>query len=58
MLMRVDGDYSAFPENGFPLSYGLVTLLVYVGGFGLVTLGRWLRSRRSAARAPEGVAAS
>jgi hypothetical protein len=54
MLSRVDGDYSAFPRDGFPLSYGLVTLGVYVVGFGLVTMGRWLRTRRT--RSPERVA--
>jgi hypothetical protein len=56
LLSRVDGDHSAFPPDGFPLSYGVVTLAIYVVGFGLVTLGRWLRTRRT--RSSERVAMS
>jgi hypothetical protein len=47
LLSRLDGDHSAFPAGGFPLSYGAVTLAIYLVGFGLVTLGRWLRTRRT-----------
>lgn len=33
---------------GFPLDYGLVTLSVFLAGFALVRLGRWVRRRRTA----------
>lgn len=56
MLMRVDGDYSAFPKDGFPFPYGLVALAIYVTGFGLVALGRWLHARRSAIRSADRMA--
>ncbi len=36
----------AFEPSEFPLSYGLVTLAVFVVGFGLVSLGHWVRARR------------
>lgn len=39
---------TAFGPGEFPLSYGLVTLSILVAGSGLVCLGHWLRSRRSA----------
>lgn len=47
LLSHAQGDYSAFPQRGFPLGYALVTLAIYVVGFGLVTMGRWLRTRRT-----------
>lgn len=50
VLGRIDGDQSAFGRGEFPWSYGLVTLGVYLVGFGLVTLGRRLRQRRTRAR--------
>ena len=42
------GDYSAFVKNPAAVdwSYGLVNLLVFAAGLGLVTLGSWLRARR------------
>jgi hypothetical protein len=39
----------AFTTQEFPLSYGLVTLLIFGVGFGLVAAGHWLRSRRRSA---------
>jgi hypothetical protein len=38
----------AFPTDPdqLPVSYLLVSVLIYAGGFGLVTLGHWARSRR------------
>lgn len=36
----------AFEPSEFPLSYGLVTLAIFVVGFGLVNLGHWVRARR------------
>ncbi len=36
----------AFAPGEFPWSYGLVTLLVLVGGFGLVAAGHRVGSRR------------
>jgi hypothetical protein len=32
------------------ISYFLFTTVIYAAGFGLVTLGRWLRDRRAPAR--------
>jgi len=39
----------AFTTREFPLSYGVVTLLVLGVGFGLVSAGHWLRQRRRSA---------
>jgi len=36
----------AFKPGEFPWQYGVVTLAIFVAGFGLVNLGHWLRSRR------------
>jgi hypothetical protein len=36
----------AFEPSEFPLSYGLVALAIFVVGFGLVSLGHWVRARR------------
>jgi hypothetical protein len=33
-------------EDEFPWDYGLVTLVIFLVGFGLVALGRWVRGRR------------
>jgi hypothetical protein len=38
----------AFERQEFPLSYGIVTLTIFVAGFGLVNLGHWVRLRRQA----------
>jgi hypothetical protein len=42
------GDYSAFVKNPAAVdwSYGLVNLLIFAAGLGLVTLGSWLSARR------------
>lgn len=42
------GDYSAFVKNPAAVdwSYGLVNLLIFAAGLGLVTLGCWLSARR------------
>jgi hypothetical protein len=42
------GDYSAFPKDpsSAPWSYGLVNLLIYGVGLGLVALGYTVRARR------------
>jgi hypothetical protein len=42
------GDYSAFVKNPAAVdwSYGLVNLLIFAAGLGLVTLGSRLRARR------------
>jgi hypothetical protein len=39
-------DEPAFVTDEFPWQYGLVTLAIFVVGFGLVTLGHWVRARR------------
>ena len=42
------GSDAAFDrDGGAPLDYLLVTTAVYAAGFGLVTLGSWLRTRRA-----------
>src|SRR4051794_28187843 len=39
---------AAFERQDFPLAYGVVTLTIFVAGFGLVSLGHWVRQRRQA----------
>jgi hypothetical protein len=41
-------DDPAFVPDEFPWQYGVVTLLIFIAGFGLVNLGYWLRQRRQA----------
>ena len=36
----------AFEPEEFPWAYGLVALLIFGAGFGLVAVGRWVASRR------------
>ena len=38
----------AFTPEEFPLSYGSVTLAIFLVGFGLVNLGHWVRARTPA----------
>jgi hypothetical protein len=55
LMAWTNGDHSAFPANAgegdsittLPWGYLTFTSLVYAVGFGLVTLGHWLRARRS-----------
>lgn len=51
MLDSLDGGANpAFETSEFPLSYGLVCLAIFVGGFGLVQLGHRVgRGRRERA---------
>jgi hypothetical protein len=46
------GDYSAFARNPAAVdwSYGVVNLLIFAAGLGLVTLGSWLSAKRKARR--------
>lgn len=48
--MWVGGDDSAFSKNPdtLPISYGVVASAIFAVGFGLVALGRLVRSRRTA----------
>jgi hypothetical protein len=46
-----DGKNPAFTAGEAPAAYGGVTLAIFLVGFGLVSLGHWLRERRSAKRA-------
>lgn len=48
LLLYSLGDVSdpAFEAGGFPLSYGVMTLLVLLVGLGLVRAGHALRARR------------
>lgn len=41
------GSEAAFGRNGDASGYLLVTTAIYAVGFGLVTLGAWLRTRRT-----------
>lgn len=52
LLLGSEGGEPAFEPDEFPLSYGLVTLSVYLVGFGLVALGHRVatRGQRSAGR--------
>jgi hypothetical protein len=43
-------DEPAFVADEFPWEYGVVTLLIFVAGFGLVSLGHWAAARRAARR--------
>lgn len=42
----VNGDRSAFGQDSSGLPYGLVNLIIFTVGIGLVTLGRKLAQRR------------
>ncbi len=41
------GDAPAFVAGEFPWSYGMVTLAIFLAGFAVVSLGHWVRARRS-----------
>jgi hypothetical protein len=40
----------AFAPQKFPWAYGLVTLSIFLAGFGLVAVGRLVRDRRASRR--------
>jgi hypothetical protein len=40
----------AFEPQKFPWAYGLVTLSIFLAGFGLVAVGRLVRDRRASRR--------
>lgn len=44
-----NGERAAFAADGTPWGYLAFTTVIYAAGFGLVTLGHWLRSRRRTA---------
>jgi 4-hydroxybenzoate polyprenyltransferase len=52
LLPDFTDDMGTSVEDAFPWDYGLVTLLIFVGGFGLVALGRWVRGRRTSPVGP------
>lgn len=41
------GKNPAFEAGDFPWSYGVVTLAIFLVGFALVSLGHWVRERRT-----------
>lgn len=41
------GAAPAFEAGQFPWSYGVVTMAIFLVGFGLVSLGHWVRKRRA-----------
>ncbi len=43
------GGAPAFQTGEFPWSYGVVTLAIFLAGFGIVSLGHWVKERRTAA---------
>jgi hypothetical protein len=48
LLDTIEGGAApAFEPGEFPLPYGLVTLLILLVGFALVSLGHWVRDRRT-----------
>ncbi|MFR9779892.1 hypothetical protein ACL02O_28030 [Micromonospora sp. MS34] len=58
ILEWVNGSSEAFTHDktaglGATLPYLIVTSAIYAAGFGLVTLGHWLRNRRRSATATE-----
>ena len=55
---RTLNDEPAFETGDFPWQYGVVTLLIFVVGFGLVNLGHWVRQRRQASSVDGEAAAS
>lgn len=44
--MNPDASAPAFEAGEFPLSYGVMTLAIFLVGFGLVALGRYVAVRR------------
>jgi hypothetical protein len=44
------GENPAFRAGEFPLSYGLVTAVIFAAGFALVALGALVRARRATNR--------
>jgi hypothetical protein len=45
------GEAPAFEVDEFPLSYGVVTLAIFLVGVGVLNLGRWVRGRRAGSAA-------
>jgi len=43
-----DSGKPAFEPQEFPWAYGVVTLSIFLAGFGLVALGHYVRGRRAA----------
>jgi len=41
------GNAPAFEVDEFPLAYGVVTLVIFLVGLGVLNLGRWVRSRHT-----------
>ncbi len=41
-----DASAPAFEVGEFPIEYGVVALGIFLAGFGLVRVGRWVRQRR------------
>ncbi len=52
------GANPAFEAGEFPTSYGVVTLAIFLAGFGLVSLGHWVKARRRQAITVHQVAAN
>lgn len=46
--LRPDAGNPAFTKDEFPWSYGLMALAIFLAGFGLVWMGRWVATRRTA----------
>ena len=45
------GKAPAFEVDEFPLSYGVVTLVIFRVGLGALNLGRWVKTRRTGSAA-------
>lgn len=41
------GANPAFKAGEFPWSYGVVALAIFLAGFAVVSLGHWIRARRT-----------
>lgn len=51
LVDTMGGGTDSFVPGEFPLSYGVITLVIFAVGFGLVEAGHRLRHRRRAAAA-------
>lgn len=49
LMLDLGTDGAAFTVDAFPWDYGVVAAAIFGAGFGLVSAGRWVRTRRTAA---------
>lgn len=49
LYLSLDPKEAAFEAGTFPVAYGVISLAIFAAGFGIVALGRWVRTRRTVA---------